>query len=177
MDPIINSLSQPISEDDHRQGQMDANVQLVVYGDYECPYTRRAMTHVKGLQRRLGDSLCYIFRHFPAGEDIHPNAWIASEAALSANAQGKFWQMHDYLFKHQKALTYEDLLGYAAELELDMAQFKDEMDGHVHNGRINRDRQSGWDSGVRGIPTLFINGLYYDGELKLSEIMNAIENK
>jgi protein-disulfide isomerase len=169
------ALSHPISEEDHVQGRVDALVMLVVYGDYECPYTRRAMTHVGGLQRRLGDDLCFAFRHFPASEEIHPHAWIAAEAALAANAQGKFWEMHRHLFRHQKALEREDLEQYATELALDMARFKQDMQAHVHVARIKRDLNSGLESGVQGIPTLFINGDRYDGALKLVDIKNAIK--
>jgi len=173
---LPTTLSQPVTEEDHRQGQMNAEIQLLVYGDYQCPYTRRTMTHIKGLQRRLGDSILFVFRHFPAPVKLHPYAWIASEAALAANAQGKFWEMHDHLFRHQLALTYDDLLNYAAELGLDLTRFKSEMDDHIYDSRINRDRQSGWDSGVRGIPTLFINRVRYQGSMKLAAISQAIEN-
>jgi protein-disulfide isomerase len=170
-------LSQPVDEDDHVQGHVDAPVILVVYGDYECPYTRRAMTHVQGLQRRLGDDLCFAFRHFPAPEEIHPHAWTAAEAALAANAQDKFWQMHQHLFRHQRALEQKDLEGYALELALDVLRFRQDMLDHVHETRIRRDQQSGRESGVQGVPTLFINGVRYDGHLKLADIMDAIENR
>jgi protein-disulfide isomerase len=169
------ALSQPIDKEDHLQGRLDAPVMLVVYGDYECPYTRRAMIHLGGLERRLGDDLCFAYRHFPAPEEIHPHAWIAAEAALAANAQGKFWEMHRHLFRHQKALEQEHLVGYAAELALDMARFKQDMEAHVHQDRIKRDLNSGLESGVQGIPTLFINGIRYDGDLTLADIMKAIE--
>ncbi len=97
-------LSQTITSKDHIQGSAGAPITLVVYGDYECPYTRRTMIHVNALQRRLGDKLCFVYRHFPAPAEIHPHARMAAEAALAANAQDKFWEMHDHLFKHQRAL-------------------------------------------------------------------------
>ena len=177
LDPVeATTLSQPITEEDHIDGRIDSLVTLVVYGDYECPYTRRTMTHVQGLQRRLGDDCCFVYRHFPAPEEIHPHAWIAAEAALAANAQGKFWQMHRHLFRHQRALEQEHLNGYAMELALDVALFKQDMRSHGHETRIKRDLASGLASGVQGIPTLFINAVRYDGDLKLAGIMNAIEN-
>ncbi len=170
------TLSQPVSEEDHLQGRIDSPVTLIVYGDYECPYTRRAMTHVQGLQRRLGDELCFAYRHFPAPKEIHPHAWIAAEAALAADAQGKFWQMHSHLFRHQKAMEREDMEGYAAELALDLALFKQDMLSHVHETRIKRDLNSGLASGVQGIPTLFISGVYYKGDMKLADLMQAMTN-
>ncbi len=168
------TLSQPITEEDPFDGRLDAPLILVVYGDYECPYTRRAMTHAQGLQRRLADDLCFAYRHFPAPEEIHPHAWIAAEAALAANAQDKFWEMHRHLFRHQKALEPEDLEGYAMALSLDVARFKQDMLTHVHEPRIKRDQKSGFESGVQGIPTLFINGLYYDGAMKLANLLLAL---
>ena len=170
------TLSQQITEDDHLQGRINSPVTLIVYGDYECPYTRRAMSHVQGLQRRLGDDLCFVYRHFPAPREIHPHAWIAAEAALAADAQGKFWQMHRHLFRHQRALKQEHLEGYAAELALDTARFKQEMQSHIHEARIKRDLNSGLASGVQGIPTLFINGIYYEGAMKLADLMQAMTN-
>jgi protein-disulfide isomerase/rhodanese-related sulfurtransferase len=169
-------LSQPITEEDHVDGRIDSPATLVVYGDYECPHTRRTMTHVQGLQRRLGDDFCFVYRHFPAPEEIHPHAWIAAEAALAANAQGMFWQMHQHLFRNQRALEVEDLEGYAAELALDMTRFKQEMHAHAHQRRIERDQMSGLESGVQGVPALFINGIRYEGDLKMAGILNAIEN-
>jgi protein-disulfide isomerase len=84
--------------------------------------------------------------------------------------------MHWHLFRHQRALEQEHLNGYAMELALDVALFKQDMRAHVHETRVKRDLASGLASGVQGIPTLFINAVRYDGDLKLAGIMNAIEN-
>jgi len=173
----LKLLSQPVDQEDHSQGLSDAPVTLVVYGDYECPYTRRAMIHVKGLQRRLGDELRFAYRHFPAPPELHPHAHIASEAGLAAGAQGKFWPMHHHLFSHQKALTMEDLVSYAGEFDLDVVRFQQEMQQHSHQRRIQRDLDSGMASGVQGIPTLFINDQRYEGELKLEAILKVISRQ
>jgi protein-disulfide isomerase len=171
----MTSLSQPVAEEDHVQGDIDAPVRLVVYGDYACPYTRRTMTHMRGLQRRLGDELCFVYRHFPAPQEIHPPARTAAEAALAANNQGKFWEMHDHLFRHQKALAYEYLADYAAELGLDVTQFERELAERTHLARIQRNLESGHKSGAQAVPTLFINEARYDGNLKLAAILRVIE--
>src|SRR6266566_10155949 len=99
----IAMLTVPVGPRDHRQGPEDAPVTLVEYGDYECPYCGAAHPVVKEIQQRLGDQLCFVFRHFPLTQ-IHPHAEHAAEAAEAAGAQGKFWQMHDTLFEHQQAL-------------------------------------------------------------------------
>ena len=174
---LPTSLSQPVTQEDHVQGRLGASHILVVYGDYECPYTRRTMAHVKGLQRRFGNELCFAYRHFPAPPELHPHARIAAGAALSADFQGKMWEMHDYLFRHQRALEYDDLVSYAVELKLDVARFKREIDEQVHDARIERDRESGWSSGVREVPTLFINDDRYGGDLTLAAVIDVIENE
>jgi protein-disulfide isomerase len=100
-------LAAPITQDDHAQGPANARITLVQYGDYECPYTRMSRQSVHALQREYADDLRFIFRHFPL-EEIHLHARAASAAAEAADAQGKFWAMHEYLFDHQKALDDRD---------------------------------------------------------------------
>src|SRR5437879_2446096 len=96
-------LTLPVGQRDHRQGPENAPVTLVEYGDYECPYCGQAYPIVKEIQRRLGDRLRFVFRNFPLTQS-HPHAQHAAEAAEAAAGQEKFWEMHDYLFEHQRAL-------------------------------------------------------------------------
>jgi len=155
-------LTVAVSEHDHARGPADAPVTLVVYGDYECPYTRRALGVIARLRTELADRLCFVFRNFPL-TDIHPHALQAAEAAEAANAQDRFWEMHDYLFAHQHSLEEPDLLQYASDLDLDTARFEQDLAAHTYMGRIREDFESGRLSGVQGTPTLFINGaLHYD---------------
>src|SRR5213592_1756985 len=105
----------PVIERDHHQGPATAAVTLVQYGDYECPYTRQATTIVRTIQPQLGDQLRFVFRNFPLTE-IHPHALHAAFAAEAAAAQGKFWQMHDYIFHHQHTLEDSDLEQFAGRL-------------------------------------------------------------
>src|SRR5882757_8585001 len=91
------------NKNDHIQGNERALVTLVEYGDYECPFCGQAYPIVKEIQRRLGDQLRFVFRNFPLTQS-HPHAEHAAEAAEAAGAQDRFWEMHDYLFEHQRAL-------------------------------------------------------------------------
>lgn len=126
----IVKLALPVSsEKDHIQGSMNAPVTLVEYGDYECPYTGQAHPIVKEIQKQLGDRLLFVFRNFPLTQ-IHAHAEHAAEAAEAAAAQGKFWDMHDYLFKHQRALDDNHLLKYAEEIGINTNKFQNEMSGH-----------------------------------------------
>ena len=96
-------LALPVSDRDHILAPETATVTLVEYGDYECPYCGLAHPIVKELLRRFGDQLRFVFRHFPLIQ-VHPHAEHAAQAAEVAGRQGKFWEMHDYLFEHQDAL-------------------------------------------------------------------------
>src|SRR5687767_15951877 len=109
---VASVLSLPVTVDDHSQGDANAAVTLVEYGDYECPHCGRAYPIVKELQRRLGPQLRFVFRNFPLSQ-VHPHAQHAAEAAEAAAVDGRFWEMHDALFEHQDALGDRHLIEYA----------------------------------------------------------------
>src|SRR5258706_11825289 len=96
-------LKPAVSGKDHIQGENTAPVELVEYGDYECPHCGRAYPIVKRVQKRLGKKLRFVFRNFPL-TNLHPHAQDAAEAAEAAASQDRFWEMHDALFEHQPAL-------------------------------------------------------------------------
>jgi protein-disulfide isomerase len=167
-------LTVPVGEDDHSQGPATAPVTLVEYGDYECPYCGAAYPIVKEIQRRLGDRLRFVFRNFPI-TTAHPHAEHAAEAAETAAAQGKFWEMHDYLYEHQKALMDRNLAEYAAEVGLDLEQFERDMTAQTFADRVRADFMSGVRSGVNGTPTFFINGQRHNGSYDVETLLAAIE--
>ena len=152
---------------DHSDGPDDATHVLLMYGDYECPYTRAAHLAMRALQQqqaRAGTaSFRYVFRHFPLRE-IHPHAQAAAEAAEAALAQGRFWAMHDRLFAHQRALGDEDLRRHAEAVGLDVARFERELATCAHAARVQRDVQRALADGARGTPTLLIDGAPYHGD-------------
>lgn len=97
-------LTPPVSESrDHIHGQATAAVTLVEYGDYECPYCAQAYLIVKEVQERLGRKLQFVFRNFPIVE-MHPHAYHSALTVEAAAAQGKYWEMYDFLFKHGQVL-------------------------------------------------------------------------
>jgi len=166
-------LTRPVGPHDHVQGPETAPITLLEYGDFECPHSRRAVSIVKEIQDRLGDRVRFVFRHFPLTK--HPHAQKASEAAEAAAAQGKFWEMYHLLFDNQYALEAEDLVAYADELGLDTARFKQELEQHVHAGRVEEDVQSGRESGATGTPEFFVNGVLHSGDYDFKSLMAAIE--
>jgi protein-disulfide isomerase len=172
----IGKLNLPVNDLDHIQGPRTAPVNLVEYGDYECPYTGQAYPIVKEIQKRLGNDLLFVFRNFPLKE-IHPHAQHAAEAAEAAAAQGKFWDMHDYLFEHQRALDDNHLLKYAATLGIDTDKFRKEMSVHIYASQIDKSLGEGIASGVEGTPTFFINGARHNGSWDLETLLAAIKKK
>ena len=171
---MTHRRSVPIGSADHYRGRIDAPMQLAVYGDYECPYTRRALIQVRTVRETLADDLVFVFRNFPLVE-IHPHAMHAARAAEAAAEQGKFWEMHDVLFDHQRALTDGDLAGYARELGLDEARFDRDRGAQAVLSRIESDVDSGESSGVEGTPTLFINGQLHRGSCDASHLVDALK--
>jgi Na+:H+ antiporter, NhaA family len=157
---------------DHLRGAPAGRL-ILEYGDYECPYSRRAFREIERLEARL-DGIRFAFRHFPLS-DIHPHALGAAAAAEAAALQGRFWEMHALLFHRQKALADNDLRRYARGLALDLARFDDERNGEAVLERIRRDMQSAIASGeVLGTPTLFIDGSVYRGSYDTASLLEAL---
>jgi protein-disulfide isomerase len=167
-----NTLAEPIGAKDHVQGPATAPVTLLEYGDYQCPYCGEAYAVLKEVRERMGNSLRFVFRNFPLGE-MHPYAFAAAEAAEAADAQGKFWEMHNMLYEHQENLEPQALVSYARTLKLDMERFV--KDAKASTARIKHDFQTGIMSGVNGTPSLFINGQRYDGERDVEPLLEVLK--
>jgi protein-disulfide isomerase len=170
---MTSHLRPPLGPDDHLLGRRDAAVTLVEYGDYQCPFCGHAHSVVRSLVQRLGERLCFAFRHFPITAS-HSHAQLAAEAAEAAGAQGRFWPMHDHLFANQQALAPAQLVRYAADLGLDLAAFEDDLRSHRFLPKVHADQRSGALSGVNGTPTFFIDGLRHDGDYDFDSLWSAI---
>ena len=158
---------------DHVRGSPGGRL-IVEYGDYECPYSRQAFREIERVERKLGPGVRFAFRHFPL-TGIHPHALAAATAAESAAQQGRFWDLHERLFRRQLALQDADLRRYAAELGLDTARFDDDRVSAGVLDRVRRDVASGLASGeVQGTPTLFIDGVVYRGSYDAASLRAAL---
>src|SRR6478609_7087777 len=168
--PLVEPLEEGV---DHVRGEAETSV-VLEYGDYECPYSRQAFRAIERAERELSGRVRFAFRHFPLTE-IHPHALAASAAPEAAARQHRFWEMHTLLFHRQKALEDDDLRSYASELGLDLARFdRDRVDPEVL-ARIERDVTSGEATGVvRGTPTLFIDGVLYQGGYNPGAFIEAL---
>lgn len=158
---------------DHIRGNPEAPLELVEYGDFECPFCGRATGAVEEVRERLGDRLRYVFRHLPL-PDVHPNAELAAEAAEAAGEQGAFWEMHDCLFSHQQALTPSDLVEYATTLGLDVERFTRALGSGDHAARVRTDVASAEASGADGTPTFFVNGVRLLGRYDADALAAAL---
>ena len=170
-------LTPPVREGvDHIKGRPDARYTLVEYADFECPFCARATGLGRELRERFGDDLRYVFRHLPL-PDIHPHAELAARAAVAASLQGRFWEMHDKLYSNQSRLEYEDLVGYAAEIGLDVERFLRDLSSDEVADRVRADVASAEASGARGTPTFFVNGRRhigpYDAETLARELVRV----
>ena len=150
-------LAAAVDARDHVRGPADAPVTLVEYADFECPFCGRWFPELQRVLKDLGPRVRFVFRHFPISEQ-HPHAESAAEVAEAAAAQGKFWEMHDLLFRRQAALDAGHLLAYVRELGLDAVRVERELEREVYRARVRDDIESGLRSGVSGTPMFFING-------------------
>lgn len=171
---VILDLAVPVDpQRDHLRGPAESPVTIVEYGDFECPYCGRAEPSIRELLADFGD-VRYVWRHLPL-LDVHPNAQLAAEASEAAALQGKFWEMHDALFRHQDALHPDDLIRYAERLSLDVERFAQDLRAHVGAGRVAQDVDSAELSAVAGTPTFFINGHQHRGAYDLVALTAAVK--
>jgi len=150
-------------EKDPYMGAEEPLVTIVEFSDYQCPFCSKFtdMLHEVVKDPAYAKDLRIVFKQFPL--PMHKDAQIGAEASLAAGEQGKFWEMHDLLFKNQKAMTRADVEKYAAELKLDMDKFKAALDKSTYKTQVTADMDMGKQFGVRGTPSFFINGKWQRG--------------
>jgi peroxiredoxin/protein-disulfide isomerase len=167
----------------HDSGAATDGVELVEFGDYECPHCRKAHAIVADVKRRFGDRIRFRFRNFPLSQ-IHQHAKHAAEAALSVRSQvgeDGFWAMHDAIFAHQRdgadALDDVHLARYAEGAGADGAQVRSDLDTGKFEESVEVDFIEGVEMGVNGTPTFFINGARFDGDWRdIDQFALAIEH-
>ena len=155
-------LTHGLSAEDHTDGPEGAELELVMYGDFQCPYCAAAFPIVKRIRGQLGDRLRFAFRHFPL-RDIHPLAEGAAQASEAAAEQGAFWAMHDRLYEAR------------GKLEADSGRVAAQLESGIHAERVQRDIDSGLASGVRGTPGFFTNGVLHEGAFDAGSLLAGLE--
>lgn len=165
-------LTPPVDpEVDHIRGPEDAQLTLVEYIDFECPYCAHATGSWEDLRSRFGEDLRYVVRQLPH----HPHGPIAARASEAASNQGMFWPWLDFVFTRQDALEREDLIRYAEELGLDVAQFTADLDSAAVRARVERDLESADASGAHATPTFFVDGRRLLGSYDARTLTSALE--
>ena len=139
-------------------GPKNAPVTIVEFSDFQCPFCSRVVPTIKKIKETYGNKVRVVWRNYPL--PFHQDAKPAAEAALAAAAQGKFWEMHDKMFENQRALDRASLEKYAAEIGIDVARFKTDLDSGRYKAQVDADFNYGnsLPGGGMGTPTFFING-------------------
>ena len=161
--------------DAHVRGPATAKVTIVAWGDYQCPFTARVQPTLANLRSIYGDDLRIVAKHNAL--PMHKRALPAALAAEAAGQQGKFWEMHDRLFKHQQDLDDDDLVAHAKALKLDIRRFKRALDDERLRAKVDRDQQQGTTLGARGTPAFFINGRFLSGAQPLESFRALVDEE
>jgi protein-disulfide isomerase len=154
-------------------GPADAKVTIVEFSDFQCPFCSRAATAVHTVKEKYGDRVRFVFRQFPLS--FHQNAHLSAEAALAANAQGKFWEFHDKAFANQQKLDRASLEGYAKELGLNVNEFKKALDDKTYAPTVDAELKLGEEVAVDGTPTMFLNGKRVNNPSDTAELSKEID--
>jgi protein-disulfide isomerase len=146
----------PVNANDMVKGNKNAKITIVEFSEFQCPFCSRVNPTISQIQKEYGDKVRIVFKHNPLS--FHKDAPLASEAALAAAAQGKGWEMHDILFKNQRALKRAELEKYATELGLNMDQFKSDLTAGKFKAQVAADQKLATELKARGTPHFFVNG-------------------
>jgi protein-disulfide isomerase len=164
----------PLDGDDHVAGPPDAPLELIMYGDFQCPYCSASQSIVRRVRSRLDGRLRFAFRHLPLHE-VHPEAQKAAEASEAAAAQGRFWEMHDALYANGGKLTPADLAEVAQRLGLDVERFRAELIDGTYAGRVARDEDAARAEGIAATPAFIVNGTPHVGSFDAGSLVEALE--
>ena len=155
------------------RGDPRAPVEIVVYSDFQCPFCARQYATLDRLAREHGDEVRIEFRHLPSPS--HAAGIAASRAALAADRQGHFWQMHDLLFANPQRLTRDAFLDYARQIGLDERRFERDLDDPMLDRVLDRDRAEAARVGITEAPALVVNGKVIPGAHPYALLLRQVE--
>jgi protein-disulfide isomerase len=169
-DPVKISLT-----GDPVKGPDNARVTIVEFSDFQCPFCSVAVAQAYEIVKQFPKDVRLVFKQFPL--DSHAQAEFGAEAALAAQAQGKFWEMHDRMYAGFPDLSRKTVMRYAKEIGLDLNRFTADVDGHKFKARVHSEEQEGEVAGVGGTPTFFINGKKYNGIFDVATVAPVIKKE
>jgi protein-disulfide isomerase len=156
-------------------GSADAGVTVVFFGDFECPFCRRMQKIVQQLDQLYPGQVRIVFKHFPL--PFHSNARTAAEVAACAAEQGKFWEVHEAIYRQSRVLKRDLLVKLAGEAGLDTVKLERDLDSKGCAEAVDRDIREGEELGVEATPTLFINGLKVVGQQSLDDLRYVVDEE
>ncbi len=154
-------------------GPDNAPITLVEFSDFQCPYCNLATPQLQLVLKTYPTQVRLFFKQFPL--DMHSQAALAANAAVAAQKQGKFWEMHDALFASHNDLSRPTILALAQALGLDMKRFEADLDSPEVRKAVVHDQEDGFNIGVMATPTLFIDGQHYNGAIKLETLKPILD--
>ncbi len=155
------------------RGPANAKVTIVEFSDFQCPYCAHGRQTIDQVMKAYDGKVRVVFRDFPLS--FHEHAEKAAEAGQCANEQGKFWEMHDWMFDNQGSLTLEGLQGAAQKLGLDSAKFNACLSSGKFASTVAANQKAGEAAGVRGTPAFFINGVFLNGAQPFDKFKEEID--
>jgi protein-disulfide isomerase len=157
------------------KGEAKAPITIVEFSDFECPFCSRAEDSVKKVLAEYKGKVRLVYRDFPL--PFHSRAQKASEAALCAGDQGKYWEMHEKLFANQQQLEPTQLKAHAKELGVDATKFDQCLDTGAKASVVEASKKAGEAAGVSGTPAFFINGRPLSGAVPFEQFKEIIDHE
>jgi protein-disulfide isomerase len=157
------------------RGATSGKVTIVEFSDFQCPFCSRVAPTLAQLLTEYPDQLRIAYKHLPL--DFHTKSPAAHAAAEAAHRQGKFWEMHDRIFKNQTEMSEEKYAQYAAEIGLDVQQFNRDRASDDVKRRIEADKSEASALGISGTPAFLINGRYVSGAQPIGQFKTLIEEE
>lgn len=173
--PVLDDPVKISTAGDPVRGPANARVTIVEFSDFQCPFCSKAVAETKALMRQFPNDVKLVFKQFPL--DDHAQAEFGAEAALAAQAQGKFWEMHDLLYGGYPDLSRATVMAYGRKLGLDMKRFTLELDTHKYKARVHAEEQEGENVDVAGTPTFFIDGKKFNDTFDVATVAPLIRKE
>jgi protein-disulfide isomerase len=153
------------------RGPVTAPVTIVVFNDMTCHFCGKALGTIDQLVEEYPGKLRLVMKQLP----VHRNAVLAAEASYAADAQGKFWEMHDLMMAHQEDLSRERLLALAQQAGLDVATFRTALDRHAYKPAVEADEAAAAELDIRATPAFVINGQRVIGALPVDQFRKIVD--
>jgi protein-disulfide isomerase len=174
--PLLDEQAVKLSIDgDPMRGPANARVTIVEFSDFQCPFCAEATEQAKLLLQKYPNDVRLVFKQFPL--ESHSQAALAAEASLAAQAQGKFWELHDKMYANFRSLSRVRILAWAKEIGLDLPRFTADLDSHKYASRVASEEKQGEIAGVEGTPTFFIDGHRLNAMLDVETVAPLIAKK